>query len=94
MENSEGEEEHPLFMTGLPSSFSTNKGLAALATLMEDDAEKNDDENGSSKKSRQSCPPMEEMTENCGGGKISRVRLKNCIAILFTKQTKEGRKQD
>ena len=94
MENSEGEEEHPLFMTGLPSSFSTNKGLAALATLMEDDAEKNDDENGSSKKSRQSCAPMEEMTENCGGGKISRVRLNNCIAILFTKQTKEGRKQD
>ena len=50
MENSEGEEEHPLFMTGLPSSFSTNKGLAALATLMEDDAEKNDDENSAKKR--------------------------------------------
>ena len=94
MENSEGEEEHPLFMTGLPSSFSTNKGLAALATLMEDDEEKNNNENESSKKSRQSCAPMVEMTENCGGGKISRVRTKKIASpyYLRNKQKKAENK--
>jgi hypothetical protein len=31
------EEECPLFMEGLPSDFSSNSGLAALASLLKDD---------------------------------------------------------
>jgi len=36
------EEKHPIFMTGLPSGFSNNAGLAALACLLEEGSESKD----------------------------------------------------
>ena len=63
------EEIHPIFMTGLPSGFSTNAGLAALASLLEEESESKDVDGR--------LKPLEsylrtEMSGSVSGGKISR----------------------
>jgi len=55
-------DECPLFATGLPSNFSSNPTLAAIASLLEDDEDKVDD--------RSKCVP--ERLPNTGGGKATR----------------------
>lgn len=54
----------PLFMDGLPSDFSTNPGLAAIASLLEED-ESNDNAVHTKKE-------YEEPPTRSGGGKIRR----------------------
>lgn len=58
----ENVENCPLFMDGLPSDFSTNPSLAALASLLDDNADE------SSPKTRESETP----TTRAGGGKVQR----------------------
>jgi hypothetical protein len=58
----ENVENCPLFMDGLPSDFATNPSLAALASLLDDNAD-------------ESCPKTKESqtpTPRAGGGKVQR----------------------
>lgn len=57
----------PLFATGLPSNFSSNATLAAIASLLEDDNEKVDN---NTKRVSQTVP-------NAGGGKATRIKARN-----------------
>lgn len=60
-------DECPLFATGLPSNFSSNPTLAAIASLLEDDEDKVDD--------RSKCVP--ERLPTAGGGKATRSITRN-----------------
>jgi hypothetical protein len=80
------EEEHPLFMIGLPSSFSTNRGLAAIASLIENEgassngAESTKGNNYNDEK--RLGLPMEDGTWGIvGGGKLSRP-TKTCTKLV------------
>jgi hypothetical protein len=61
--DSEEEINCPLFMTGLPKDFSTNPGLAAIASLLEDDEERVE-----IKEKRRNL----ELKPSVGGGKVKR----------------------
>jgi hypothetical protein len=56
----------PLFMDQLPSDFASNSGLAAIASLLNDDADEVEEESITNKTS--------EVTLKSGGGKVSRRR--------------------
>jgi len=64
----------PLFMDGLPSDFSTNPALAALASLLEVEDDDNDPAASSScdKPAELAPPPTNE-----GGGKVKRVKSRS-----------------
>lgn len=79
MECTSGSEEDnsatfcPLFMDGLPSDFSTNPALAALASLLEE----TDDDTSSAESSRKVEARRKEVNSvesNFGGGKAKRVK--------------------
>jgi len=59
----------PLFMDGLPSDFSTNPALAALASLLE----KTDDD-PSPVESSNKVKEIKSVESNSGGGKAKRVK--------------------
>jgi hypothetical protein len=69
----------PLFATGLPSNFSSNATLAAIASLLEDDNEKLDNE---TKRVSQTVP-------NVGGGKATRIKARNRQNNPYTKPEKK-----
>jgi hypothetical protein len=60
----------PLFMEGLPSDFSKNPDLAALASLLEED-DKDDDE-----EARDVTSKKESATPQAGGGKVRSVKTR------------------
>ena len=60
----ENEQLCPLFMEGLPSDFSSNHSLAAIASLLE---EEDDDEDATPKKKEYEAP-----STRVGGGKVRR----------------------
>jgi hypothetical protein len=77
----------PLFMEGLPSNFTSNPGLAAMASLMQDNG--NDDDESESKRIMD--------LPNVGGGKVrctssNRLRRRNTpySVILDTKPKKKA----
>ena len=55
----------PLFMTSLPKDFSTNSGLAAIASLLEDEEENVESE-------KEERKPRNEVTSTISGGKVKR----------------------
>jgi hypothetical protein len=59
----------PLFMEGLPSDFSKNSHLAALASLLEED-DKDDEEARQVKSKKESAAPQ------AGGGKVRSVKTR------------------
>jgi hypothetical protein len=59
----EEEQEHPLFMTGLPSSFANNSGLAAIASMLGDD-----DAGEQAVREEQACLTQGQK----GGGKVNK----------------------
>lgn len=83
----EDEEEHPLFMIGLPSSFSTNRGLAAIASLIEEEGSKS--KNGTEttmgnhyNDEKRLGLSMEDGTLGvAGGGKLPRTS-KSCTKVI------------
>lgn len=60
----------PLFMEGLPSDFSKNPQLAALASLLEED-DKDDDE-----EARDVTSKKESAAPQAGGGKVRSVKTR------------------
>ncbi len=81
------EEEHPLFMIGLPSSFSTNRGLAAIASLIDEEEDNNNKSTNGTMGNQCNDEKrlgwsMEDGTLGVsGGGKLSR-RSKSCAKVI------------
>jgi hypothetical protein len=81
------EEEHPLFMIGLPSSFLANRGLAAIASLIENEGNptsstETTNVNNYYNDEKRLGLPMEEGTLGViGGGKIPRP-TKTCTKLV------------
>lgn len=79
----------PLFMTGLPSDFSTNNQLKAIASLMKDDDE---DEDDTRKESEAHRMPQEAHVASKGDGKVtSRRNAQEKSRILPHKKTKNSK---
>ena len=76
------EEDHPIFMDGLPSDFSEHPALAALASLLEEDEKDDGDEKPSSdrgggKKQEPAHNVCYTTVAATGGGKTRRVKSRN-----------------
>jgi len=67
------EEDHPIFMDGLPSDFSENPALAALASLLE----KDDDEEPDHGRGKKQELAQDVCSTATGGGKTRRVKSRN-----------------
>lgn len=88
------EEEHPLFMIGLPSSFLSNRGLAAIASLMEEKVKTSDDKDGSLNKNKKllvESPMEQEASGKEGGGKLLRTRASGRVVGCPYKLPKKSR---
>ena len=67
----EASQECPLFMTGLPTDFSSNPQLAAIASLL-DEGEAN-----ATEKEATTAPRKAEIVSNAGGGKARRASTRS-----------------
>lgn len=80
----------PLFMEGLPSDFSSNPTLLAIASLLEEDGD--DDK----KKKESSTPARPVAAPKPGGGKLRSIqnnRTRRAAASPYPKQNKPPKKE-
>mmetsp|Transcript_11033 Transcript_11033/g.16687 ORF Transcript_11033/g.16687 Transcript_11033/m.16687 type:complete len:146 (+) Transcript_11033:367-804(+) len=81
--NEDNEDQCPLFMTGLPTDFAKNKGLAAIASLLSEEIVVEGEEDLCKKSPKKSPKAAKEKVKpqphkgKKGGGKVARSRNMN-----------------
>ncbi|KAL7446614.1 hypothetical protein ACHAXM_011636 [Skeletonema potamos] len=75
----------PLFMEGLPSNFAKNKGLSALASLL------NDEEDDYKKQNidKEDSNSMSKVELKSGGGKVQRKNRRKVCSSPYNKEKKK-----